>query len=275
MPLATPAPMTRPTMGMPASKTPKISATRTRARAVTPPKPMPIAAARVDRPTEAATRRRASARSGSRRVPVCPGAGSGARLLQFDPVPRRVLEERLASAADLDRLGDRDPQAPQVSDGRVGGGPRQGEMLAHRRGHIRLDQVDLLAPGIQPGPAEAEVRPVGALGQAEHAGVKVQRRRDVTDVERDMVQPVWSHEPSLAAGGSGGQSGRGRDQPAVGSVTRPRNSGRPLSVSVMANRNGRSTIISTGGSVFMNRADALMITAVAAAASVPSSLTSI
>ena len=45
-------------------------------------------------------------------------------------------------------------------------------------------------------------------------------------------------------------------------------------MSVMANRNGRSTITSTGGSVFMNRADAFMITAVAAAASVPSSFTS-
>jgi hypothetical protein len=31
---------------------------------VTPPKPMPIAAARLDRPTEAATRRRGSTRPG-------------------------------------------------------------------------------------------------------------------------------------------------------------------------------------------------------------------
>ncbi len=61
---ATPAPTTSPTMGMPASKTPKTTATRIRVRAVTPPKPMPIAAARLDRPTEAATRRRGSTRSG-------------------------------------------------------------------------------------------------------------------------------------------------------------------------------------------------------------------
>jgi hypothetical protein len=62
MPLGRPAPKTRPTMGMPASKTPKTTATRIRVAVVTPPKPMPMAAARLDRPTEAATRRRASTR---------------------------------------------------------------------------------------------------------------------------------------------------------------------------------------------------------------------
>ena len=72
-----------------------------------------------------------------------------------------------------------------------------------------------------------------------------------------MVQPVWSHNPSVAGGTTGGQP-RSRatltrhpsraGQPAVGSVTRPRNSGSPLRRSVIANRKGRSTIISTGGS---------------------------
>jgi len=60
MPVASPAPMTRPTMGMPASNTPNASATRSRVRAVTPPKPIPMAAARLDSPTETATSRRGS-----------------------------------------------------------------------------------------------------------------------------------------------------------------------------------------------------------------------
>src|SRR6202020_2904720 len=133
-------------------------------------------------------------------------------------------------------------------DGRVEIGHRQREVLAQRRRRVRLDEVDLLPASVEPGPAEAEVRPVGALGQAEYPGVEVQRRRDVTDVERDMVQPVWSHNPSVAGSTTGGQPRPraspdryrrpGGGQPAVGSVTRPRNSGSPLRRSVIANRNG-------------------------------------
>ena len=64
MPVATPAPMTRPTMGIPVSNAPNTSATRSRVAAVTPPKPMPMAAARLPKPTEAATSRRGSTRTG-------------------------------------------------------------------------------------------------------------------------------------------------------------------------------------------------------------------
>ena len=65
----------------------------------------------------------------------------------------------------------------------------------------------------------------------------------------------------------------GPDQPAPGWLTWPRNRGRPVAVSMIANRNGRSTTIVTGGGG-RNAAAARMTIAVAAAASVPCSSTS-
>ena len=63
------------------------------------------------------------------------------------------------------------------------------------------------------------------------------------------------------------------DHPAAGWLTWPRNSGRPVVLSTIANRNGRSTTIVTAGGGRMAAA-ARMTTAVAAAASVPCSSTS-
>ena len=58
-----------------------------------------------------------------------------------------------------------------------------------------------------------------------------------------------------------------------GWLTWPRNSGRPVGVCTMANRNGRSTVMVTGGGA-RNAASGRKLTAVAAAASVPCSSTS-
>src|SRR5215510_8684846 len=72
-------------------------------------------------------------------------------------------------------------------------------MLPKLRRHLGLDEVYLLAPGVKPCPAEAEIGAVGALGQTEHPGVEVARRVDVADVDRDVVEPIWSHGVSLPA----------------------------------------------------------------------------
>jgi hypothetical protein len=110
-----------------------------------------------------------------------------------------VVDEGLTAPAHRHRLGDRDALPAQFSHGRVEIGHRQGEMLAERRRHVGLDEVDLLVPGIKPGPAETEVRTVGALGQAEQPGVEVPCRGDVADVDRYVVQPSRSHGSSLPA----------------------------------------------------------------------------
>jgi hypothetical protein len=47
--------MSKPITGIAASKTPKMSATRSLVRPSTPPVPIPIAAARFDGPTDTAT----------------------------------------------------------------------------------------------------------------------------------------------------------------------------------------------------------------------------
>jgi hypothetical protein len=53
-------PSSRPSMGMPVSKAPKITPTRSRVRASIPLTPMPIAAAKLDSPKETATSTRAT-----------------------------------------------------------------------------------------------------------------------------------------------------------------------------------------------------------------------
>src|SRR5258708_38165025 len=72
-------------------------------------------------------------------------------------------------------------------------------MLAERGRDVRLDEVHLLIPGVEPGPVETEVGPVSPLGQAEQPGVEVECCRDVADVDGDVVKPGWSHGLSVAA----------------------------------------------------------------------------
>ena len=91
---------------------------------------------------------------------------STAGLLQLDAVAGRVVQERLAPGADRGRVGDAQAAPAQFGDRAVQVGDGQGEVLAPVRRHVRLDEVYLLAARVQPGPVEAEVGPVGALGQA-------------------------------------------------------------------------------------------------------------
>src|SRR5258708_29857797 len=159
-------------------------------------------------------------------------------------------------------------------------------MLAERGRDVRLDEVHLLIPGVEPGPVETEVGPVSPFGQAEQPGVEVECCRDVAAVDGDGVKPGWAHGLSVAAaiplppaqpGRPHCPLARGahvRGQPAAGSATRARNSGSPVAASVIANRNGRSTVTTTGRGSWMMAMRALIATPVAAAASVPCSSTS-
>ena len=45
--------------------------------------------------------------------------GSATGFLKLDPIAGRIVEEGLASGADLDRVGNRDPHPAQFGDGRV------------------------------------------------------------------------------------------------------------------------------------------------------------
>ena len=65
---------------------------------------------------------------------------------------------------------------------------------------IFMDQG--LVNRLESRPTEAEVRPVGPLGEPEHVDVEVLRGVDVADVDRDVVHPSRLHAGSLAPGQS-------------------------------------------------------------------------
>ena len=93
----------------------------------------------------------------------------------------------------------------------------QGEVLAHPRRRGALDQVDLLATGVEPGPSEREVGPVAAGHEAEHARVEPEGRLDVVDVDGHVMDGERSHHPSLSPTAvRRGRNGRRRPPPARG-----------------------------------------------------------
>jgi hypothetical protein len=69
----------------------------------------------------------------------------------------------------------------------------QGEVLAYGRWRLALDEVDLLAPGVEPRTREPEVRSVVSWYEPELVDVEVRCRVDVADVDRDVMHGEWSH----------------------------------------------------------------------------------
>src|SRR6056297_1672912 len=125
-------------------------------------------------------------------------AVSGRRLVQFDAVPRGVVEERLEARADGGGLGDVDPPATEFGHGRREVGDPDGEVLTLVVGNVRFDEVHLLVAEIEPGATDGEVGPVAPDGQAEHVGVEADRLVGVGDVDRHVVDREWLHPSSLA-----------------------------------------------------------------------------
>ena len=93
------------------------------------------------------------------------------------------------------------------------------------------------------------------------------------DTIPDLLEPLTALDDPVDQGPPTRPALKAPDQPERGRLSWPRNSGRPVAVWTMANRNGRSTTIVTGGGG-RNAANAVMPAAVAAAASVPCSSTS-
>jgi hypothetical protein len=121
------------------------------------------------------------------------------RLMELDEVAGGVAQERLAAAAHGNRIAHVDAPAPQLVDGSVEVVDEQGEVLAPGRGRRRVDEVNLLGAGIEPGTADAKVRgAVLALRQPEDADVERESGVDVVDVDGDVVDGEGTHPTSLA-----------------------------------------------------------------------------
>ena len=120
------------------------------------------------------------------------------RLVQLDAITRRVVQERLSTGADRLWIGHLDAVGPHVGDCDVDVIDRDGEVLAEVVWWRRLDEVDLLSPGIEPGTSEPEVGSVRTRREAQHVDVELQRGGDVAHIDRNVMDTERSHPISVA-----------------------------------------------------------------------------
>lgn len=87
-------------------------------------------------------------------------------------------------------------------------------MLAEAGGRLSLDQMDLLAAGVEPGTTEGEVGSVRSRLEAEDVAVEAERSLDVVDVEGNVMDSHGSHPAILSSPGAGVRGGGTRAGPA-------------------------------------------------------------
>ena len=121
------------------------------------------------------------------------GTDNAFGLVELDGVATRVVEKRLQTFRHEDRLGDLYTGAAQLGNYGIHFTDRKSEVLAQIWWSRCFDQVHLLISGVQPGSAEPEVRPVGALGQSQYLCVELKGARHIRDVYRHVVQTEWFH----------------------------------------------------------------------------------
>jgi hypothetical protein len=112
--------------------------------------------------------------------------------MQLDQVARRILEECLQACPDRGRVADAEALVPQLVDRGGEIVDKKREVLAVTLWWLALDQVNLLATGIEPGTRETEVRSISALLEAEHRDVEIECRLDIVDIDRNVM-----HGPRL------------------------------------------------------------------------------
>jgi hypothetical protein len=123
----------------------------------------------------------------------------GRGLMQLDEVAGRVVQERLAAAAHGRRIAHVHAPAPELRDGRTEVVDEQCEVLAACCWRRRVDQVDLLVAGIEPGTIHAEIGgPVLPLRKPEDVDVEDKGGIDVVDVDGHVMDGERSHSTSLA-----------------------------------------------------------------------------
>ena len=121
------------------------------------------------------------------------------------------------------------PRSRSSCDGGVEVGDLDRDVLAAAVRDVTLDQVDLLAPDVEPCTTEGEVGTIRASSQPEHVGVELDALRRVADVDRHVMNPQRLHRISVSddyTGISHGASGAcgveqhaalgGRQDPASG-----------------------------------------------------------
>src|SRR4051794_9457413 len=135
----------------------------------------------------------AGARVDSMRGAFSPAQRSSDSLMQFDEVAGRVLEECLQAGADRRWVADLDASLAQLADGRSEVGDQKCEVLAVTPGGLPGDGGAFLAAGVEPPPADAELRPIAAAVQPQDVDVELEGGVDVVDVDRHVVHGQRLH----------------------------------------------------------------------------------
>ena len=115
------------------------------------------------------------------------------RLVELNPVAGRVNHKGLDARPRRHRVSDFEALLSQLGDDRREVSESQGEVLAHVLWRLRLDEVDLLATRVEPGPAEGESGSVRTDLEAEHVNIERHRRVQVVHVDRYVMEANRLH----------------------------------------------------------------------------------
>ena len=118
---------------------------------------------------------------------VSPGSDRPRHLMQLDTIAGRVAQECLPCGPDRRRVAHVKPLCTEFGDDLVEVANLQRKVLADCRRRLGLDQVDLLASGVEPLATEPEVGTVCSAYQPKLLDVEARRFVGVTDVDRDVM----------------------------------------------------------------------------------------
>lgn len=118
--------------------------------------------------------------------------------MKFDEIAGRIGDERLTTRPHRSRIAHFHAPAPQLGHGVIEIVHEQGEVLAETSRRLPLDQVDLLVPGVEPGPAEGKVGPIAPPLEPEDVAIEPHARLDVVDIDGHVMNRNWSHPTILS-----------------------------------------------------------------------------
>lgn len=120
--------------------------------------------------------------------------------MEFHAVAGRVGDEGLTARAHGPGIAHFNTPVTQLGHRGLEVVDLKGEVLAEIGRRLPLDQMDLLAAGVEPGAAEGKVGAVSPRLEAEDIAVEAECGLDVVDVEGDVMDSQGTHPAIVAQG---------------------------------------------------------------------------
>ncbi len=114
-------------------------------------------------------------------------------LVELNDIAARIGYKGLAIASDLERVAHLEAPGPQLANELREIGDLEGEVLAKVWWCGRFNEVDLLFAHVDPGARHPKVRAVGACHSPECLRVEGERRINVWDIQRHVMNPDRLH----------------------------------------------------------------------------------